>query len=98
MATKTVAPTLPGFQIIKRCVQYLASHPHKLIFHPYNSYYGLNVTRLTCIGNKVKDYTTQNCLECHQDAYHARITKKVQSVSGNIHTVLGVAVCRKVYI
>ena len=29
LATRTVAPTLPGFQVIKRCVQYLASHPHK---------------------------------------------------------------------
>ena len=29
--TQTVAPTLPGFQGIKRCVQYLASHQHKSI-------------------------------------------------------------------
>ena len=32
LAKKTVATTLPGFQGIKLCVQYLASHPHKLIF------------------------------------------------------------------
>ena len=32
IATQTVAPTLPYFQGIKRCVQYLASHPHKTIF------------------------------------------------------------------
>ena len=38
LATQTVAPNLPGFQGIKRCVQYLASHPHKTIFNPYNYY------------------------------------------------------------
>ena len=32
LETQTVAPTLHGFQVIKRCVQYLASHPHKPIF------------------------------------------------------------------
>ena len=37
LATQTVAPTLPGFQGIKRCVQYLASQPHKPIFYPSNS-------------------------------------------------------------
>ena len=37
--TQTVAPTLPGFQGIKRWVQYLASHPHKPIFYTSNSYY-----------------------------------------------------------
>ena len=36
--TQTVAPTLPVFQCIKRCVQYLASHPHKPIFYPSNSH------------------------------------------------------------
>ena len=40
LATKTVAPNLPGFQGIERCVQYLASHPHKPIFYPSNSYDG----------------------------------------------------------
>ena len=38
LGTQTVAPTLPGFQGIKRCVQFLASHPHKPIFYPSNSY------------------------------------------------------------
>ena len=47
LATQTVAPNLPGFQGIKRCVQYLASHPHKPIFCPADSYYGSNVIRLT---------------------------------------------------
>ena len=40
LETQTVAPTLPGFQGIKRCVQYLASNPHKPIFYPSNSYDG----------------------------------------------------------
>ena len=35
LATQTVAYTLPGFQGIKRCVKYLASHPHKPFFYPY---------------------------------------------------------------
>ena len=34
LATQTVAHTLPGFQGIKRCVKYLASHPHKSIYYP----------------------------------------------------------------
>ena len=40
LATQTVAPTIPDFQGIKRCVQYLASHPHKPIFYPSNYYDG----------------------------------------------------------
>ena len=47
LENQNVAPTLPGFQVIKRCVQYLASHPHKTIFYPSNSYDGSNVIRLT---------------------------------------------------
>ena len=62
LETQTVAPTLPGFQVIKRYVQYLASHPHKPIFYPSNSYDGSNVIRLTWSGNQVEDHTTQNCL------------------------------------
>ena len=96
--TQTEAPTLPGFQGIKRCVQYLASQQHKPIFYPYNSYYGSNATRLTWSGNQVEDHTTQNCLECHQDADHAIILNRRRSVSCIIHTLLGVAVCWKVHI
>ena len=40
LETQTVAPALPGFQGIKRCVQYLAIHPHKPLFYPSNSYDG----------------------------------------------------------
>ena len=29
LVTHTVAPTLPGFQDIKHCVQYMDIHPHK---------------------------------------------------------------------
>ena len=43
---QTVAPTLPGLQGIKRCVQYLDSHPHKPIFYPSNCYDGSNVIRM----------------------------------------------------
>ena len=60
--TQTLAPTLPCFLGIKRCIIYLSSHPHKPIFYPSNSYYGSNVIRSTCIDNKVEYYTTQNCL------------------------------------
>ena len=98
LATQTVAPTLPVFQGIKRCVQYLASHPHKPIFYPSRSYDGSNFIRLTCSGNQVEDHTTQTILECHQDADHARIINRRRSVSGIIHTLLGVSVYWKVQI
>ena len=74
--TQTVAPTLPGFQGIKHCVKYLASHSHKPIFYSSNSYDGSNFIRLTLNSNEVEDYTTHNCLECHQDADHARIINR----------------------
>ena len=80
LSTQTVAPTLPGFKGIKRCVQYLASHPHKPIFYPYNSYDGSNVIRITWSGNQVEDHTTQNFLECHQYANHAIILNIIRSV------------------
>ena len=91
LATQTMAPTLPGFQGIKRSVKYLASHPHKPIFYPYNSYDVSNVIRLTWNGNQVEDHTTKNCLECHKDAEHAIILNRRRSVSGIIHTLLGVS-------
>ena len=62
-----MAPNITGFQGIKCCVKYLDSHPHKPIFCPYDSYDGSKVIRLTWSGNQVEDYTTHNCLECHQD-------------------------------
>ena len=92
LANQTVAPTLPGFQGIKRCVQYMAIHPHKPIFYPSNSYDGLNAIRLTWSGNQVEDHTTHNCMECHQDADNAIILNRRRSVSVIIHTLLGVAV------
>ena len=54
LATHNVAPTPPGFQGIKRCVQYMASHPHTPIFYPSNSYNGSNFIRLTWSGNQVE--------------------------------------------
>ena len=60
--TQTVSPTILGFQGIKRCVQYMASHPHKTIFYPSNSYDVTNIIRLTWSGNQVEYHTTQNCL------------------------------------
>ena len=62
LSTKVVAPALPFFQGIKRYSQCLASHPHKPIFNPYNSYYGSNFIILTCSGNQVEYHTTHNCL------------------------------------
>ena len=40
LENQTVAPTLPGFQGIKCCVQYLDSHPHRTIFYRSNYYDG----------------------------------------------------------
>ena len=54
LETQTVAPTLPGLQSIKRCIQYIASHPHKPIFYPSNSYDVSILIRLTWSGNKVE--------------------------------------------
>ena len=58
--TKTVAPALSEFQFIMRCVQYMDSQTHKLIFYPSSSHYGSNVIRLTWIGNQVEYHKTQN--------------------------------------
>ena len=43
METQTVAPTLPGFKVIKRCIQYLAIQPQKNILDSSNDYDGSNV-------------------------------------------------------
>ena len=80
LATQTVAPTLPGFQVIKRCVQYLASHPHKPIFYLSNYYDGSNVIRFTWSGSQVEDHTAHIFLGCHQDADHARTINIRRSV------------------
>ena len=62
LENQTVAPTLPGFQGIKLCIQYVVSHPHKPIFHHYNYYDSSNDVIITWSGNHVDDYKTQNCL------------------------------------
>ena len=53
LAPQTVAPTLPGFQGIKRCIKYMDSHPHTPIFYPSYSYGGSNVIRLTWSENEI---------------------------------------------
>ena len=62
LVIQTLAPTLPCFQGINFCIQYLASRPHKPIFYPSDYHDVSNVMRLTCSGNQVEDYTTQNCI------------------------------------
>ena len=66
LATQNVVPTLTDLKGIKSCIKDLDSHPHKPIFNPSNYYDRSSVTRLTWSGNQVEDYTTQNCLQCHQ--------------------------------
>ena len=95
---QTVAPPIPDFQGIKRCVQYLAINPHKPIFYPSNSYDGSYFIRLTWSMNKVEDHTTQNFLEFHQYADHARIINRIRSVSGIVHNLFGRAICWKLQI
>ena len=67
-------------------------------FYPYNSYDGLNIIILTRRGDQIEDYTTQNCLYFHQDAYYVMIINRIRLVSGIIHTITGVYVCQKVHI
>ena len=98
LETQTVAPTLTGFQAIKRCVNYFYSHPNKPNFYPSNSCNGSNIIKFTWIGNQVEDYTTQNFLECHQDADHAISINIIQSVLGILHTLIGVSIFRKTHI
>ena len=45
LATQTVLPKIPGFQGINRCVQYLASNPHKTIIYIFNYYDNSNFIR-----------------------------------------------------
>ena len=93
-----MAPTLIGFKGLKSCIKNLAGHPHKIIFNTYNYYDGSNFIRLTCSGNQVKDYTTHNFLEFHQDAYHARILNIRRLVSCIFYTLLDVDVFWRVHI
>ena len=64
--THNVAPTLPDLQGTERCLQYLASNPHKPIFYISNRYNGSNYIRLTWSEYQFEDHKPQNCLECHQ--------------------------------
>ena len=85
-----MTPTLPGLQGLKSCIQYLDSDPHKHIFYPSNYYYGSSFIRLIWSWNQVEDYTTQSCLEWNQYVDHDRILNRRRSVSGIIHTSIGV--------
>ena len=98
LGTQTVAPTLNGFQGLKRCIQYMDIYPHKNIFYPSNSYEGSNSIRLAWTGNQVEDCTTQNCLEWNQYTDHSRIINRIHSLLGIIHDIIDVVVCCKLYI
>ena len=98
LSTQTAATNIPGFQVIKLCIQYLAYHPHKPISHPSNSYDRSNLIGLTLSGNQVEKYTTHNFLECYQDDGHDIVLIRRLSVSVIIHTILGVVVFWKVHI
>ena len=86
-----MSTTIPCFKYPKRCIQYLINHPHKPILYPSNSYHGSNFIILTCSGDQVEDYITQNCLGRHQYSDHALILNRRIHVSGIIHTILGVS-------
>ena len=56
LGKKNVAPTLPVFQCIKRCVQFFATHAHNPIFYPSN-YYGVsNLMRINWGSDQVEEY------------------------------------------
>ena len=93
LATQTVAPNIPGFQGIKRCAQYMASHPHKPIFYPSDSYDVSNFIKITWSEDQVEDYTIYNSIKYHQDVNHTRIINRKSSFSGILHTLLDVDVC-----
>ena len=57
-----MSSTLPVFQGLKLCIQYMASPPPRPIFYPYISYNVLDFIRLTWSGTEVEEYTTHNCL------------------------------------
>ena len=73
-------------------MQYLVTHPHETIFCPSNSYEGSNFIIIIWSGYQVEDYTNHNFLKFYKDADHALIVNKIRSVSGIIHTTLGVVV------
>ena len=98
LGTQTVFPAMYWFQGLRRCIQFLANHPHKTILYPSNDYCGSNVIRLTWSRYQLEDYKTHSFLECHQYYDNFIILNRRQSVSRIIHTLLGVAACCKVRI
>ena len=96
LGTQTVAPTITGLQGLKRCIQCLASHPHKPITYPSNPYDVSNAIRLTWSENQVEYYTTHNCLEFHKDVDHDIVLNRRGSVSVIIHNLIGIDLLWKV--
>ena len=43
----------------------------------------------------MEDYITRDCLVCHQYVYHNRTVNRMRSLSGIVHTPLGIAVFQK---
>ena len=62
LGTQTVAPAPPGFQGLKRCINYLDIKPNKPIFCHFISYDGSNVIIITWSGKKVEEQSTHNYL------------------------------------
>ena len=54
LETQTMSPTLPSFQGLNRCIQYMYSHTLKPILYPYNYYYITNFIILIWSGNKLE--------------------------------------------
>ena len=96
--TKTMAPTLPGFKGLKKCIQFIDTHPRNPILHPSNYYFWSNIIRLTWIGCQVEDYITHNCFECSQNADDAITIYRRRYVYIIIHIYIGVSIFRKVHI
>ena len=92
-----MAPTITGLKVLKRCIQYLASHPH-LKLYTYNYYDGSNFIRITWSGTQFEYYTIYNDLECHQGVDRYIIISMRRSILGIIHTLLGVTILKKVKI
>ena len=93
-----MVPALPGFQFIKRCIQYLDCRPHNHIFCLFNSYDGSNVIRLAWSGNQAEYYTVHTFIETFKDADHARIITRIWSVLGINKNILGFALFWKIHI
>ena len=98
LGTQNMAPNLPGFQGIKRCIKYIDSHYHKPIFNPSNYYDVSNLIRIKRSEYQVEDYKTHNCIELHQDQDHAIILNRRWPFSGIIHNIIDIVLLWKINI